>query len=288
MKELGTFLDNLKIDGNDEHNSEDYEDKRQEINQKSSKSTINCRRNIKIALHVGTHVLLLELLGRTPFIDLAYSRPSGDPRSTLHILGLNPTFATEDDAEMLDESCWTMSMVVECGFTHANAYGTDIFPLKVDLKLMDTMDSAEKRKTAKRRRVAYFRRRRDPFKSFPQFKEIFNCHLDKFLRWGKVLLVFGEVAWSYVERWLDVEELKLNAFPNLELFIELKVLRIWSNLTYRTPQDVRSEFVVLSSKLHILPFSSITELGTRLNVVAMKTFLILPSGWTKLAILLLN
>ena len=176
--------------------------------------------NRKIALHVRTRVLLLELLGHTAFIDLVDSRPSGDPHSTLHILGLNPTFATEDDAEMLDESCATMSMVVECGFTGANAYGTDIFPLKVDLDLMDAM---EKRKNAKRRRMAYFRQRRDPFKSFPQFEEVFSRHLDNFLRWGKVLLVFGEVAWDYVEKWLDVEELTLNAFPNLELFVELKV-----------------------------------------------------------------
>ena len=162
------------------------------------------------------HALLLELLGYTVLIDLADSRPSGDPRSTLQILGLNPTFATEDDAEMLDESCPTMSMMLDCGFTGANAYGTDIFPLKVDLVLIDALDEHKNPR----------RQRRNPFKSFPRFEKLFRRHLDNFLQWGKVLLVFGEVAWEYVDRWLDVEELTLNACPNLELFVEFKVFRI--------------------------------------------------------------
>lgn len=107
-----------------------------------------------------------------------------------------------------------MSMVLDCGFTGTNAYGTDIFPLKVDLVLMDAMDECRNPR----------RQRRNPFESFPQLEKVFRRHLYNVLQWGKVLLVFGEVAWEYVDKWLDVEELTLNACPNLELFVEFKVL----------------------------------------------------------------
>ena len=123
-------------------------------------------------------------------------------------MALNPTFSTTDDVEMLDESCPTMIRVVECGFNRLNARGTDIVPVKINLKLMDDMDG---------------QRRRDPLKSFPEFEPGFKRLFDYSLRWGKVVLVFGEVAWSYVKAWRKIEDITLSQFPELELFVEVKV-----------------------------------------------------------------
>ena len=92
---------------------------------------------------------------------------------------------------MLNPSCPSMSRVVECGLTHENCYGTDLFPLHVNIDRLEATDK--------------------PFDEFPEFKDLFlNRHLSNFLAiGGKVVLIFGSTALEMVVQQLKLRKIHL-------------------------------------------------------------------------------
>jgi hypothetical protein len=109
---------------------------------------------------------------------LILCRPSGNPCKSLHVLGINPTFSVDPMSPfgMLNPSSPSMGLVVKCGLTHENCYGTDLFPLHVNIDRLEVKDK--------------------PFNEFPKFENLFlSRYLQNFLGiGGKVVLVFGSSA----------------------------------------------------------------------------------------------
>jgi hypothetical protein len=123
----------------------------------------------------------------------------------LHVLGINPTFSQEIHSRygMLDPDCPSMGLVVDCGLTGDKCYGTDLFPLHVDIDYLQATDR--------------------PFDDFPQFEHLFlSRHLDSFLNiGGKVLLVFGGSAFDTLASRLRLKDIKLSdPYDDLCIFWE--------------------------------------------------------------------
>jgi hypothetical protein len=121
-------------------------------------------------------------------------RSSGDPCSPLQLLAINPTFSVDVHSSngMLDPQCPSMGEIVQCGLTSEKCFGTDLFPLRVNLNYLKVTDR--------------------PFDGFPEFKELFlNRHLSSFLDiGGKVLLVFGLSSFEALEDRLKLKSIELH------------------------------------------------------------------------------
>ena len=86
-----------------------------------------------------------------------------------------------------------MGEVVRCGLDSGNCYGTDLFPLRVNINSLTTGTDR-------------------PFDAFPEYKELFMTqHLSSFLDiGGKVLLVFGLSAFEALEGQLQLKDIRLS------------------------------------------------------------------------------
>jgi hypothetical protein len=106
-----------------------------------------------------------------------------------------------------------MGKVVRCGLTGDNCYGTDLFPMHVDIRNLEATDR--------------------PFEQFPQFEELFlSDNLESFLNMGgKVLLVFGESAFGELEERLDLNDINLSD-PEDDLRIYWEKVKLTTRVVY--------------------------------------------------------
>ena len=177
---LQSFLNNLRNNGTDseqEAQRANYVKLRDEIDAAAHEIYKELEDYKKRALSEEGNLVYPGLVPyqRALILLLMSFRSSGDPCSPLQVLGVNPTFSVDVHSSygMLDPQCPSMGEVVQCGLTSEKCYGTDVFPLRININYLNVTDR--------------------PFDDFPEFKELFlDRHLSSFLDiGGKVLLVFG-------------------------------------------------------------------------------------------------
>jgi hypothetical protein len=110
-----------------------------------------------------------------------------------------------------------MSTVVDCGFTDKNCFGTDIFPVRIQNSHLRNVSM-----------------RRNPFEAYPQFKGLFlKDHLGNVLKYGgKVLLVFGNIAFEAMRVVLRLKEVELRSrLGHLKIYCQMVLSdSFWVNM----------------------------------------------------------
>lgn len=196
---LETFLNNLTNDGTDSEQGArraNFVQLRNEIDDAAHDIYDRLDHYKKRALSEEGNLVYPGLMRyqNAPIILLIHFRSSGDPCSPLHILAINPTFSVDVHSPygILDPKCPSMGEVVQSGLTSEKCFGTDLFPLRVNIDYLEVTDR--------------------PFDGFPEFTDLFlHRHLSSFLEiGGKVLLVFGRSCFKALEDHLKLKSIELD------------------------------------------------------------------------------